>query len=70
MTATSFARSLFAAAALLSATAFGLLDAGAARACMPEIVVDPATGEAQGQAEFEAALAELARTVELAQAGR
>ncbi|HEX9645959.1 MAG TPA: hypothetical protein VGB88_00575 [Alphaproteobacteria bacterium] len=69
MTATGVARSLF-AAAVLSAAAFSLLDAGAARACMPEIVVDPVTGQAQGQAELEAALAELTRKVELAQAGR
>ena len=56
-------------AAMLAGALLVLAAAGAARACPPELMFDPVTGQAQGQAELEAALAELTR-VRVAEAGR
>jgi hypothetical protein len=57
-------------AAMLAGAMLVLAAAGAARACPPEIMFDPVTGQAQGQADLEAALTELTRPVEVAEAGR
>lgn len=69
MTRTEAARPPF-FAATLAAAAILLAAATAAHACPPEIMFDPVTGEALGQAELEAALAEVSKTVELAEADR
>lgn len=69
MTRTAAARTLV-AAAMLAAAPFALAGTGAALACPPEIVFDPETGMAEGQAELEAARAELTKSVHIAAAGR
>lgn len=57
-------------AALLAGAMLVLAAASAARACPPEIMFDPVTGQAQGQADLEAALTELTGAVRVAQVDR